>query len=103
MLTHDQVVAIAGAVEEPVWNQPLSNYKAIKNVVIDGDSVALTVVPGYPVKSVAAEIESRVKKALLEAGAKTALITIGYFLGNDYQRSKLYDPTFTHEFREASQ
>ena len=33
---------------------------------------------------------------------KTALITIGYFLGNDYQRSKLYDPTFTHEFREAS-
>ena len=34
---------------------------------------------------------------------KTALITIGYFLGNDYQRSKLYDPTFTHEFREASQ
>ena len=34
---------------------------------------------------------------------KTALITIGHFLGDDYQRSKLYDPTFTHEFREASQ
>ena len=33
---------------------------------------------------------------------KTALITIGYFLGNDYQRSKRYDPTCTHEFREAS-
>ena len=33
---------------------------------------------------------------------KTALITIGNFLGNDYERSKLYDPAFTHEFREAS-
>lgn len=32
---------------------------------------------------------------------KTALIVIGEFLGDDYQRSKLYDPTFTHEFREA--
>ncbi|WP_297208799.1 precorrin-4 C(11)-methyltransferase [uncultured Flavonifractor sp.] len=33
---------------------------------------------------------------------KTALITIGNFLGEKYERSKLYDPTFTHEFREAS-
>ena len=33
---------------------------------------------------------------------KTALITVGHFLGDDYERSKLYDPAFTHEFREAS-
>ena len=33
---------------------------------------------------------------------KTALITIGNFLGNDYERSKLYDPGFTHGYREAS-
>ena len=33
---------------------------------------------------------------------KTALITIGNFLGEKYERSKLYDPAFTHEFREAS-
>lgn len=32
---------------------------------------------------------------------KTALILVGGFLGNTYERSKLYDPTFTHEFREA--
>lgn len=32
---------------------------------------------------------------------KTALILVGGFLGNDYERSKLYDPSFTHEFREA--
>lgn len=33
---------------------------------------------------------------------KTALITIGDFLGDSYERSKLYDPTFTHEFREGN-
>jgi precorrin-4/cobalt-precorrin-4 C11-methyltransferase len=33
---------------------------------------------------------------------KTALIFVGDFLGNEYERSKLYDPSFTHEFREAS-
>ena len=34
---------------------------------------------------------------------KTALITVGGFLGHEYERSKLYDPTFTTEFREARQ
>ena len=32
---------------------------------------------------------------------KTALIIVGYFLGDKYERSKLYDPGFTTEFREA--
>ena len=33
---------------------------------------------------------------------KTALICVGGFLGSEYERSKLYDPTFTTEFRQAS-
>jgi len=32
---------------------------------------------------------------------KTALITVGDFQGNDYALSKLYDPAFETEFREA--
>ena len=32
---------------------------------------------------------------------KTALITVGDFLGRDYQRSRLYDPLFTHGCREV--
>ena len=32
---------------------------------------------------------------------KTALITVGGFLGNEYDRSELYNPTFAHGFREA--
>lgn len=43
---------------------------------------------------------------LAQAGAdngisKTALVLVGSFLDTDYQRSKLYDPTFTTEFREG--
>ncbi|MDF2677430.1 MAG: cobM [Bacillota bacterium] len=30
---------------------------------------------------------------------KTALVLVGYFLGNDYERSELYNPNFTHEYR----
>ena len=32
---------------------------------------------------------------------KTALILVGGFLGDTYERSKLYDPTFTTEFRKG--
>lgn len=43
---------------------------------------------------------------LAEAGAragisKTALVLVGGFLGESYERSRLYDPTFSTEFREA--
>lgn len=33
---------------------------------------------------------------------KTALISVGGFLGDSYQLSKLYDPGFTHEFRKGA-
>ena len=33
---------------------------------------------------------------------KTALITVGGFLGDAYERSRLYDPAFSHGFREGS-
>jgi precorrin-4/cobalt-precorrin-4 C11-methyltransferase len=32
----------------------------------------------------------------------TALIMVGGFLGNEYERSRLYDPSFTTAFREGS-
>ena len=38
-----------------------------------------------------------------EAGVKnTALITVGGFLGDAYDRSRLYDPSFTHMFRKGA-
>jgi precorrin-4/cobalt-precorrin-4 C11-methyltransferase len=33
--------------------------------------------------------------------SKTSLLVIGDFLGHQYERSKLYDPGFTTEYREA--
>ncbi len=32
---------------------------------------------------------------------KTALIAVGNFLGNEYDRSELYNPAFTHGYRKA--
>ena len=32
---------------------------------------------------------------------RTALVLVGGFMGGDYERSKLYDPAFSHMFREA--
>jgi precorrin-4/cobalt-precorrin-4 C11-methyltransferase len=34
--------------------------------------------------------------------AKTALILVGDFLGERYDRSKLYDPAFAHGFRKRA-
>ena len=43
---------------------------------------------------------------LAEAGqaggiSKTALVLVGDFLGTDHPRSRLYDPSFSTEYREA--
>ena len=35
------------------------------------------------------------------AYTKTALILVGDFLGGSYERSKLYDPAFTTEYRQG--
>lgn len=45
------------------------------------------------------DIAGLVKK---EGIRKTALVAVGDFLGNDYELSKLYDKSFTHEFRSAA-
>ena len=37
----------------------------------------------------------------LAVGAVTALVLVGDFLAPDYERSKLYDPAFTTEFRKG--
>lgn len=44
------------------------------------------------------DIENKVKEANI---TKTAQILVGDFLGDEYELSKLYDKTFSHEFRKA--
>ncbi len=45
------------------------------------------------------DIAAKVKEAGI---TKTALILVGYFLGNEYELSRLYDKNFSHEYRGAS-
>ena len=47
-------------------------------------------------------VKELAKTAARENVTKTALIVVGRILGDEYERSKLYDPSFTTEFREAS-
>ncbi len=47
-----------------------------------------------------ADIADKVKR---EGISKTALILVGGFLGSEYERSRLYDPEFSHEYREKAQ
>lgn len=43
-------------------------------------------------------IEEKVREANIN---KTAQILVGNFLGNEYEKSKLYDKYFSHEFRQG--
>jgi len=46
-----------------------------------------------------ADIAGKVRAAGI---TKTALVLVGQFLGDEFERSKLYDETFSHEYRQAS-
>ena len=57
----------------------------------------------WPDEKVVRTTVKEIAKAAEENGInKMALIMVGGFLGSEYERSKLYDPSFTHFFREAS-
>ena len=43
-------------------------------------------------------IGEKVKKANI---VKTAQILVGDFIEGEYERSKLYDPGFSHEYRKS--
>ncbi len=52
-------------------------------------------------KVIRTTVSGLAEAAAKEQITKTALITVGGFLGASYERSKLYDPSFTTGFREG--
>ncbi|WP_195282466.1 precorrin-4 C(11)-methyltransferase [Harryflintia acetispora] len=52
-------------------------------------------------KTVRGTLDTLPALAAQEGIEKTALITVGGFLEGDYERSKLYDPSFSHGCRQA--
>lgn len=56
----------------------------------------------WPEEKVLRTTVSGIAEAAAREGIeKTALVTVGGFLGDGYERSKLYDPAFTTGFREG--
>ena len=57
----------------------------------------------WPDEKVVRTTVKDIAKAAEENGInKMALVMVGGFLGSEYERSRLYDPSFTHLFREAT-
>jgi precorrin-4/cobalt-precorrin-4 C11-methyltransferase len=57
----------------------------------------------WPDERIVRTTVSELHAAAVAAGIKkTALIVVGGFLGGEYERSKLYDPGFTTEFRRGT-
>lgn len=57
----------------------------------------------WPDQKVIRTTVDNIAEAAKEEGInKMALIMVGGFLGSRYERSKLYDPSFTHLFRKAT-
>lgn len=52
-------------------------------------------------KIVQGTLETIADKVVEADITKTAQILVGRFLGDEYEFSKLYDPSFTHEYRKA--
>lgn len=53
-------------------------------------------------KTVSGSLSDIVAKVKSEGIKKTALILVGDFLGDEYNYSKLYDKSFSHEYRKAT-
>jgi precorrin-4/cobalt-precorrin-4 C11-methyltransferase len=54
-------------------------------------------------KIIRGTLQNIAQKVREQGVSKTALILVGDFLGDEYERSLLYHPGFSHEFRESSQ
>jgi precorrin-4/cobalt-precorrin-4 C11-methyltransferase len=53
-------------------------------------------------KIIRCKVSELYEEAQANGITKTALITVGHFLGDDYELSKLYDAEFTTEFRKGT-
>ena len=65
---------------------------------------AATPVASWPEEKIVTGTLLDIAEKVQAAGiTKTALVTVGEFLGDTYALSKLYDKTFTHEFRKGTE
>jgi precorrin-4/cobalt-precorrin-4 C11-methyltransferase len=69
----------------------------------DTTPVAVIYKASWPDQQIVTGTLRDIAKKVQAAGIrKTALVTVGEFLGDSYDYSKLYDKTFTHGFRKGT-
>jgi precorrin-4/cobalt-precorrin-4 C11-methyltransferase len=54
-------------------------------------------------KVVRTTVEGLAKAGAEHGISRTAMVLVGSFLGDEYERSQLYDPSFSHGYRQASE
>jgi precorrin-4/cobalt-precorrin-4 C11-methyltransferase len=84
----------AGMIEELV--------ERLKTGYLEDTPIAVVYKASWPDQKILRGTLKTIVGLVREAGiGKTALVTVGEFLGDDYELSKLYDKNFSHEFRSA--
>jgi ring-1,2-phenylacetyl-CoA epoxidase subunit PaaD len=79
VLTRDEVFAVLGTVMDPeVPVISVVELGIIRDAVVDGDRVTLTITPTYSGCPAMREIESDCRAALLEAGASEVIVSTVY-------------------------
>lgn len=78
--------------------------KRLKTSYPESTPVAVVYKASWPdQKVIRGSIDTIASKVKEEGVRKTALVVVGDFLGDDYELSKLYDKSFSHEFRSAGE
>ena len=74
----------------------------LKTAYPETTPVAVVYKASWPDETIVTGTLADIAEKVQAAGiTKTALVTIGDFLGDSYALSKLYDKTFTHEYRQG--
>ena len=74
----------------------------LKTAYPETTPVAVVYKASWPDETIVTGTLADIAEKVQAAGiTKTALVTIGDFLGGSYALSKLYDKTFTHEYRQG--
>lgn len=74
----------------------------LKTAYPETTPVAVVYKASWPDETIVTGTLADIAEKVQAAGiTKTALVTVGDFLGDSYALSKLYDKTFTHEYRQG--
>ena len=82
---------------------PVPEKEKLQSLAAHGATMVIFLSIGLPEERIVRCTVGNLAESVHKAGiTKTTLIVVGDFLGTRYDRSKLYDPTFTTEYRKGS-